>query len=124
MHDSLQLIAHPADRLLKAPVAADPCDLAMKIGVELSDNPPSILVAGTDAQHAVREPFEDLAIDFREPTDGQLRGERLEGESHRENLIDVGDAQVRHGVADPPTRPYETKGGQPLQSLPRRGAAD
>jgi len=123
MHDSLQLIDQPADRLLKAPVAADPRDLAMKIGVELGDNPPSILLARTDAQHALREPFEDLIIDFREPADGQLRGEWFEGESHRENLIDVGDTQVGHDVANPSSRPYEPKGGQPLQSLARRGAA-
>src|SRR2546423_824856 len=123
MHDSLQLIDQPADRLLEAPVAADSRDLAMKIGVELGDDPPSVLLAGAAPQHAVRGPFEDLPIDFREPADGKLGGERLEGESHRENLIDVGDAQVRHDVAAPPARPYEPKGRQPLQSLARWGAA-
>src|SRR5207245_707399 len=125
VHESLEFIDQPADGLFEARVTGDPADLAMEVGVYLREQRASLGVRpDRDLPYPARELLEPHRVVVAQPRHGELDGGRLEGEPEREDLVEVTDADAADDVADARYDADEAEGGEPLQCLARRCAAD
>src|SRR5438128_6883408 len=97
----------------------------MEVGVYLREQC-TVLCARPvrDLPYPAGELLEPHRVLVAEPRHGELHGERLEDEPEREDLVEVTDADAADDVADARYDADEAEGGELLQSLARRCAAD